>query len=434
MKIEWIAKVEASRESAGIDDLSRIHVKVAGLAVSQLILDVKAFVNEKVLASIESLHEGAVVRDDQACIRHQACRRSALRAWTKCRTGELGWEVLRHLLAALNATPESEMTSLNAVEQMSVKALATKLYEMGRVGGSSKVEAPLFSEGSCAPVLRAVVSHLEKNVGSRTNQETVVAIIVCALQRRDVRYLPWSPPRTGARGRPHVAPTLEHWAMINKPAATVASRPVASSSRTPATVEQRINDVVRRTVLSDPTRAWYINDLPLRDAGHILGLSRLPEDFTPPPKAMVPSRELPSIRRPVRRELPANANVYFRNTFLWVAENFDYRNRLHVLALVVAFIATHTVPRIFTTEKGSDVASQIERLKSPDMTLFRRRLFDLPWVVQSGKKGVTDRRPFWCMIATWIIAHYEPESPLRQFANSNAGSLGHSWTEPFREI
>jgi hypothetical protein len=56
----------------------------------------------------------------------------------------------------------------------------------------------------------------------------------------------------------------------------------------------------------------------------------------------------------------------------------------------------------------------------------------MDWLPKSSKKGMSERTIFISMITTFIIAIYEPQSPLREHMREAAkGGLGDAWTEKY---
>jgi hypothetical protein len=112
---------------------------------------------------------------------------------------------------------------------------------------------------------------------------------------------------------------------------------------------------------------------------------------------------------------------YVDDTYAFVLENYKGSNKIHHLALLVAIIATDSLlPRLFLP-----VNSRPSFLHANTKEKVRDIYEELPWC-QRNKKGMSDRKTFIGMITSFIIALYEPKSPLRQ--HMLTGGLGNDWT------
>ncbi|KAH9039166.1 hypothetical protein EDB85DRAFT_2141432 [Lactarius pseudohatsudake] len=159
---------------------------------------------------------------------------------------------------------------------------------------------------------------------------------------------------------------------------------------------------LRTALVNDAATEWSVNEITIPLIHTILNKSSLPLDFTP--------------------LLPAN-EAYVDDTYTWVRHNYDPRNPIHHLALVVAIIISHFLPNVFPPKPIPSTPFE-HAFKTYDVY---KAYCTLPWEARPGKKGVSDRPIYIAMVTTFIIAIHEPDSPLgRKLVDTK--SLGSFWT------
>jgi hypothetical protein len=133
-------------------------------------------------------------------------------------------------------------------------------------------------------------------------------------------------------------------------------------------------------------------------------MSTLPTDFTPP--SLSPK------------------DPYVDQTYQWVITHYDGTKHLHHLALLVAIIAASSIlPFLFLPKDSRPLFANAD---SPQRV--REIYAQLDWE-ERKKKGQKDKAIFIGMFTGFIIALYEPQSPLRKhMALSDNFALGEPWT------
>jgi hypothetical protein len=134
-----------------------------------------------------------------------------------------------------------------------------------------------------------------------------------------------------------------------------------------------------------------------------------------------------------RTNLPTDFKIYpsgipyVDDTCEWVKNNYNGSNPLHHLALLAAVIvATSIIP---FHHLPPDAESRLKHIKGEKEV--RRALMNTGWE-SKGTRGMSDKSIFVSMITTYIIALYEPQSPLRKnmLLNPKKG-LGNTWTTKY---
>jgi hypothetical protein len=159
-------------------------------------------------------------------------------------------------------------------------------------------------------------------------------------------------------------------------------------------------------VASDCTAPWTAADKDLLSIKECLNRTLLPDDFEPPSD----SRE-----------------EYVNLTYKFVEENYTGTKPIHHLALLVSIIvASAIIPKIFPPQKLRNLF-----LSADSHAKVRAIYDDMDWV-ERNKKGMTDKSIFISMITTFIIAIYEPKSPLmKHMLSSKTRGLGNAWTDKY---
>jgi hypothetical protein len=157
---------------------------------------------------------------------------------------------------------------------------------------------------------------------------------------------------------------------------------------------------------ADANAPWNAVPIKVSDLHRYLNRQVLPSDFKLP-------------------ELPSAGPV--KETYQQVLQTIQLSERLPRLALLVAILFSKLCPNVFTQTSGVDADSSA--LASTNESA-REFLNNLPWSSRlgSGKKGTRQRSIYIAMVTVYIVAMYDPQSPIR-VQHEQSGSFGSSWTE-----
>jgi hypothetical protein len=292
---------------------------------------------------------------------------------------------------------------------MTPSSFVDLLLAMSRPHFPANPYAPIISNGSFLPALKLAHKHLltlSRADNHPASDSWVSSMFLRAIKFLDISYAPSHLPRTSARGAPCKKAVYNSWTYLGlQDAAT--SRPLPLPSNTPST-SQRAAAVALRTALANDCNAqWTIMPLHLISIKSILNKASLPSDFATPSQSDA---------------------AYVNDTFLWVKQAYDKTKPLHHLALIVSLIVTCLRPQLFLPSNKS-IRSQFIDAHTPKQV--HQVYNNLPWVVRK-KKGMTDATRLVAMFTTFIIAIYEPKSPLCQhMASSDKAGLGDPWTNKY---
>jgi hypothetical protein len=153
----------------------------------------------------------------------------------------------------------------------------------------------------------------------------------------------------------------------------------------------------------DSNAEWLVNGISLATLYSVLNKTRLPSDFV---------------------SVSDGNGTYVDATYEWLITIYDGTKLTHHLSLLVAIVASSLLPNLFMTKDYPK--SLFSEAQTKEET---RAVYDsLPWVSKQ-RKGLTEKSIFIAMITTYIVALYEPDSPLRKHMRSSAKSgLGNPWT------
>lgn len=152
----------------------------------------------------------------------------------------------------------------------------------------------------------------------------------------------------------------------------------------------------------DANISWSLNDIKLRNLASEIDHDSLPSDWT----------------------IPAQSSGYVLETYNYVRDIYNNKNEIHKLALLVSIVLSRCLPNIHAP---SDSHKLLSGLSSKADT--HRSVRSLPWVAKSKTKGSKESHIHVTMFATFIIALYDSESPLRKYMAQHDNSLGNLWTD-----
>jgi hypothetical protein len=269
--------------------------------------------------------------------------------------------------------------------------------------------APIISNGSFLPALKLAHKHLltlSRADHHSSSDAWISSMFLRAIKYLDISYAPSHLPRTFTRGAPCKKAVYNSWTYLGlQDVAT--SQPLPLPSNAPST-SQRAAAVALRTALNNDCNAqWTIVPLHLASIKLILNKATLPSDFATPSKSDAP---------------------YVNDTFHWVKQAYNQSKPLHHLALIVSLMITCLRPQLFLPSDKS-IKTLFTHAHTPKQV---HQIYNgLPWVVRKTK-GMKDERILVAMFTTFIIAIYEPNSPLRQhIASAEKNGLGDPWTQKY---
>jgi len=168
-----------------------------------------------------------------------------------------------------------------------------------------------------------------------------------------------------------------------------------------AALEQSLKLALR----NDADAPWSTGDITIQDIHTILHRHMLPEDFVIPVMGL------------------DERSGYIGETYRYVRDNFALPDPLHQLALIIGIIFSKLTPNVFMEKPAQSVA--FHQLSTEEST--REYLNTFGWETRP-KKGLTQKNIFVSMTATYIIALYDADSPLRKYFATHQ-NLGRFWND-----
>ena len=291
---------------------------------------------------------------------------------------------------------------------MTPSTFVSSLMAMSRPHFPAAPYAPVLSNGSFLPTLKLAHSKLLHLADTDNSESFVSTMFLHAIKYLDISFIPSHLPRTGSRGAPNKKPIYNSWAYLGLQDLD-APNPLPLSSNAPSFSQSAASIALTNILSHDSNAAWSIHPLHLKDIHSIIHKANLPIDYATPS--------------------PANAS-YVNDTFNWVKQAYDHRKPLHHLALLVSLIITCLRPNLFLPTDPS-IKTLFTSANTKDKV--RAVYHSLPWInKKKDKKGLSDETLLVSMFTTFIIALYEPTSPLRIYMQSSSrGGLGDAWTAKY---
>jgi hypothetical protein len=282
------------------------------------------------------------------------------------------------------------------------------LLAMSSPTSPSTPRAPVLTNGSFLPVLKEV--HRNLLILCRENDPVaqhsfLKRLFLNVIDYLQIRFVPSYRPRSGTAGAPTRKPLFNSWGHLgvreSNPTHTPPSYGHPSSCQNAALV------ALDMALASDTGAEWFMNQISLQTLHTVLHKTRLPSDFVTPTLSHV---------------------EYVDATYAWVRVAYDGTKPLHHLALIVGAIAASLLPNLFMP---NDVYKHL--FVNANSQQVHSIYNNMGWVSRP-KKGMTNKSIFVAMFTTFIIALYEPGSPLRQhMAASSKKGLGDPWTKKHSE-
>jgi hypothetical protein len=392
-----------------------IALRICSIAFDAFFDDSKSIVADGVKADIKLRVAQASSQDTRAQeIKYGNVRLKALKIWLKS-TAPLSYGVngahdtYTNLVRAVAPTENAAYHGLPGWDNNSLThaSFVDSLVEVSAPNKNVPPKAPLIKDGSFLPVLkvaRASIIQIVYMQGLVTQEKFLKDSLTTALSTFHISFFPYHRQNSRSRGAPHSIPVFDAWANLG--------------ARPPQTNQNHISDpdnyrlpsiepetvAYNNAVASDSNAPWKATPLNIRSLRKFLNRTSLPTDFTPPslsPKA-----------------------PYVDETYRWVIKHYNGTKHLHHLALLIAIIVSSSfLPFLFLPQNSRPLFANAN---SPQQV---RDIFaSLDWEKRS-KKGQKDKAIFIGMFTGFIIALYEPQSPLRKhMASTEHKALGEPWT------
>jgi hypothetical protein len=322
--------------------------------------------------------------------------------------GETGaFQTLLHAVVSEEKEIAAGLPNAEENGMMSPTDFVNCLLNMSSPSSPSPLSAPVLRDGSFLPILkeahRSLLS-LSQQATPSNQRAFVFNHFFQAVDRLKIRFVPFHLPRSHSRGPPRKKLVYNSWMYLGlresrSDLPLPPSEPLLSHSQIAAGVAHA------NAIAADSNTDWCAKGVSLRNLHTILHYTRLPSDFA--------------------TISPAKAQ-YVDDTYAWVRSIYDGTKPIHHLALIVGVIASALLPNLFLP---TDSSLRARFAQAHTESQVRDLYNSLPWVSRN-KKGMKETSIFITMFTTYIIALYEPASPLRQHIDSSSKKgLGNPWTD-----
>lgn len=367
----------------------RHAIVIAVLALQCYIADVKTLVSTAIKKACGS--EDAQEIMDARCTSSQD-RLLFLKKWLKTKKplsyNEKAFEKLLRCLVP-DPTNYSDGLPHASAQKLSVNEFALRICRMSRIKEPVAIAAPLISNASSTSVFRIAFVHMLKYapVDSPSAAEVFIQqAIMTAVQHLEIHHVPWSPPPAVVRGRPARKPVYDSWLSLGLKSATPAN---AERIMDPADMAAEAS---RKAQASDSRAPWAVESITLQSLPEYMQRDSLPDEFC-------------------MESIECGRDPIVQDIYAWVFNNFDARKPIHFLALLAGIYISQMLPDVFWDEKDRPANSKLF-----SVTSATRCVRNMPWRAKEGsRKGFTSGTRFIAMMPAYIVAVYEPNSPLRQY-------------------
>lgn len=391
-------------------------MRILEIAFSEFFNDTRQLVADGIRQDIDHRNADHPSGHDSSGVHHRSKdRENNLKCWLKL-DNPLSYghkdknKTFETLLQAVVAEKEDIVHGLPHMmhHAMTPSALVSSLIAMSRPLFPAAPSAPVLSNGSFLPTLKLAHSKLIQLANTDNPDTFVSSMFLYAIKHFNISFIPFHLPRTGSRGAPNKKPVFNSWAYLGLQDLDIPN-PLPPPSNAPSFTQSAASIALTKILAHDSNAAWSIRPLHLKDISSIVHKTTLPTDYTTPS--------------------PSNAS-YVNETFHWVKQAYDHRKPLHHLALLVSLIVTCLRPNLFLP---TDVSIRALFASAHTKDEVREIYNSLPWVnKKKDKKGLSDETILVSMFTTFIIALYEPTSPLRvHMQSSSRGGLGDAWTTKY---
>jgi hypothetical protein len=375
--------------------------------------DTRQLVADGVRADVEASISAAASEDARkAAVRHGKDRKKSLKHWLSLET-PLAYgqndskETYQALLQAVVSNADNLVNGLPGLQPNSMAPMefVNLLLGMSSPSSAAALSAPVMANGLFLPTLKDAHRSLLDLAGEEdpvARHSFVSKLFLRAVRHLCIHFVPFHLPNVNRPGAPYRKPVFNFWANLGLQDAT-RSLPTYRALPPPSTSQSAAAIALSSALATDSNAQWLEAQLSLASLRSILHKSHLPGDFRTP---------------------TLSGMKYVDDTYSWVRDAYDATRPLHHLALLIAIIASRLVPRLFLPK---DINKETFRSAGPQQV---QQIYNtIPWEFRP-KNGMTDKSIFVAMFATFIIALYEPGSPLRQhMLASGKGGLGDAWTK-----
>jgi len=388
-------------------------MRIPEIAFMAIIDDAKQLVADGVWHDVALLISTAKTEEErQAATRRGKERETFLKKWLHLQTplayGQHNCnKTYQSLVQAVIAAPEDISNGLPNLHlhAMTRTIFVNSLLKMSSSESPSAPRAPVLANGSFLPLLieahRTILSLCQES-DKDARHNFVHGLFIYATRHLRIHFVPSHCQRSGAPGAPHRKPIFDSWAHLGlRDDASLRSLP--QSHNIPSSSQRAAEIALTNALTNDSDAEWFIKDISVNTLYTILHKTNLPQDFVSPSISHEP---------------------YVDETYVWVKKAYDGKRHTHHLALIVAIIAASFLPNLFMP---TDTDKRL--FNSKDKEEIRKAFNTIDWVSRN-KKGMSNKLIFIGMFTTFIIALYEPSSPLRQnMATAERGGLGDPWTK-----
>jgi hypothetical protein len=389
-------------------------MRMLEIAFSAFFDDTKQLVAEGVREDIMSRISQAKTTEERNTEKSRAQdREKHLKLWLKSdrplayghNTDKMTFE---HLVQAVVSESEDICHGLPNMMDHAItpQDFAQALIDMSRPHFASNPRAPVLSQGSFLPVLKLAHKRLiilSKQESGPKLDAYLLKMFLYVTHHLEVNFIPSYARRIASRGAPNRKAVFNSWAYLGLQDAGTP-RPLPEPSNVPSSSQRAATIALNNALAQDCNASWTIDPLHLSNIHSILHKASLPSDW-----------KLPS---------PSD-QAYVNETYHWVKEAYDSRKPLHHLALIVSLMITCLRPQLFLPS-GKNYRHLFVHTNTKKEV--KAQYDSLPWDIRK-QKGAKEELRLVTMFTTFIIALYEPTSPLRiHMKSSPKQALGDAWT------
>ncbi|KAI0261456.1 hypothetical protein BC834DRAFT_1043992 [Gloeopeniophorella convolvens] len=300
------------------------------------------------------------------------------------------------LVRCFLTSPSDNRSSLpsGSVTFYTRRDFALALYKKATVGQRPReatAKLPIIKGGSFYRVFEVFLTFslfpsLDTNDPSSISEtsDKFVPLFEKALDRASISVI----PTFDSSGGPHVS--YKAFVVLSASPSTNSrplppSIPVARMSQ-PQRQQAHVESAVRRIQAADTNAAWTYTRFN-HDFSFLLTAASAPTDIDP------------------RSLKYSGMNSTEADFFDWVHSSWNLNFFLHRLALILGIAIAEAMPELAIPEEST----RNPPVKGSDVKDWLRRL---PWGPVKKSKGVTERIPYVTLIVCWLVAAYDPTSPI----------------------
>ncbi|KAF8872689.1 hypothetical protein BD779DRAFT_1679574 [Infundibulicybe gibba] len=367
-----------------------------------------------VIHGVEAATKGDLASDDYVIVANAKDRLNSLKAWREYKAPfSSTTRTASSLIRTVASDHYQEGLPPSNPATITPKALATRLVAHCYPEIKLPLCAPFSKLGSAHTVLRLALIMMV-NLLSRTLGPTLESVMVASVEQLltdlSISHIPWHRPPTGNRGRSSRTPVYNIWMRIylgpEERADHVDTLIGASSA-------DAVNALIgARLINSQDSRGKYeICSLSWSDAKRLLTRRTLPDEYT--------RTEADS----TRTGPGPDGETYIHRTYDHVSRVFKgLEDPLHHLALLSCLALIRSLPRVLCEHRAAPPG--LSKESGPITSAVR----STPWFARPGKRGVSEGSPFVTMWIAFVVARFDPASPLND-ERRRTGSLGRLWLD-----